>query len=341
MFCLSKRSNGNYYIFYDKPGGKRTCISTRTKYKAEANKFLINFKEELKKRNDQKLIPINLVQFNTEFINYSKTIHTAKTVKGYNQTLKFLSQHLGDVMINGITNSQMIKYFEHRINSSSIFQARKDLICLHSCFNYAVKQNLILENPCNGIKRFKIPEKQPMFFSEIDFEILLKTIDDKDMTDLVVFAVNTGLRQMELLTLTWSQINFKDKYLLLDNQSHITKSKKVRSIPLNIKALQILNERQLKGGNNPDYFIFTFKGKSLSPCYISERFKKYIVKSQLNPKLNFHSLRSTFASWLIQKGASIHSVSKILGHSSVKITESYYAFLRPDDLIDSVNKLNS
>lgn len=341
MFCLSKRSNGFYYVYYNSPSGKRNSISTRTKYKAEANKFLTNFKEELKRRNEEKLISINLSEFKTEFINYSKTVHTVKTVKGYNLSLKFLSEYLGDVLISNITNSQMIKYFEHRINASSIFQARKDLICLHSCFNYAVNHKLMLENPCNGIKRFKIPEKQPMFFSEIDFEIMLKTIDDKDMTDLVVFAVNTGLRQMELLTLTWNQISFKDKYLLLDNQGHITKSKKVRSIPLNIKAMQILNERQLKGRNNPEDSIFTFKGKSLSPCYISERFKKFVIKAQLNPKLNFHSLRSTFASWLIQRGASIHSVSKILGHSSVKITESYYAFLRPDDLIDSVNKLNN
>ena len=56
MFCLSKRKNGIYYIFYDQPSGKRTCISTRTKYKAEANKFLTNFKEELKQRNEEKLM---------------------------------------------------------------------------------------------------------------------------------------------------------------------------------------------------------------------------------------------------------------------------------------------
>ena len=202
MFCLSKRSNGVYYVYYNSPSGKRNCISPRREYKAEVNKFLTNFKEELKRRNDEKLISISLSEFKTEFINYSKTIHAAKTVKGYDISLKFLSEYLGDILVGNITNSQMIKYFEHRINASSIFQARKDLICLHSCFNYAVKHKMMSDNPCNGIKRFKIPEKQPMFFSEIDFEILLKTIDDKDMTDLIVFAVNTGLRQMEFLTLT-------------------------------------------------------------------------------------------------------------------------------------------
>ena len=338
MFCLSKRSNGNYYIFYDSPSGKRTCISTKTKYKSDATKFLMDFKEEIKKRNEQKLISLPVTGFITEFINYSQTIHTAKTVKAYNQSLSFLGKYFGEILISDITNRQMIKYFENRIKESSIYQARKDLICFSSCFNYAVKQKYFLENPCKGIKRFKIPEKQPLFFSEIDFELLVRVIDNPDIKDLVNFAVNTGLRQMELLTLTWNQINFKDKFLLLDNQQHITKSKKVRSIPLNIKALQIMNERQISKTND---LIFTFNSKSLTPDYISRKFKYYVIKAGLNPKLTLHSLRSTFASWLIQKGASITNISKLLGHSSVRVTEAHYAFLRPSDLMDSVNILNN
>ena len=338
MFCLSKRSNGFYYIYYD-VAGKRTCLSTKTKYKADANKFLADFKEEIKKRNEQKLIPLYLSRFISEFMTYSKTIHTLKTVKAYNQSLSFLIKYFGDILIGEITSSKMIKYFENRIKTSSMYQARKDLICFSSCFNYAVKQKYLLENPCKGIKRFKIPEKQPMFFSETDFEILLRVIDDPDLKDLVIFGVNTGLREGELLTLTWNQIDFKNKFLMLDNQQHITKSKRVRSIPLNINAMQILTERQIS--RNSSELVFTFNGKSLTPEYISKKFKAYVLKAGLNSKLNFHSLRSTFASWLIQKGVSITNVSKILGHSSVKVTEAHYAFLRPVDLMESVNKLNN
>ncbi len=338
MFCLSKRSNGFYYVYYD-AAGKRTCISTKTKYKADANKFLSDFKEEIKKRNEQKLPALPLKQFINEVIDYSKTIHTAKTVKAYSQSLSFLEKYFGDFLIGDITNSHMIKHFENRIKISSIYQARKDLICFSSCFNYAVRQKYIIENPCKGIKRFKIPEKQPMFFSEIDFEILMRVIDNGDIKDLAIFAVNTGLREMELLTLTWSQIDFKNKFLILDNQQHITKSKRVRSIPLNIKAMQILTERKINRNNGE--LVFTFNSKALTPDYIARKFKAYIIKAGLNSKLNFHSLRSSFASWLIQRGASIMNVSKLLGHSSVRVTETHYAFLRPSDLMDSVNKLNN
>ena len=241
-------------------------------------------------------------------------------------------------MLKDITYSKMMKYFENRIETSSIYQARKDLICFSSSLNYAVNQKYLEKNPCDGIRRFKIPQKQPLFFSEIDFEILLQVIDKPDIKDLVIFAVNTGARQMELLTLTWNQINFKDKVMILDNRKHITKSKKIRSIPLNIKAMQILTQRQIKGSNSE--FVFTLNDKGMKPDYITHKFKKYVLKAGLNPKLNFHSLRSTFASWLIQKGANIHNVSKLLGHSSISVTESHYAFLKPDNLVDSVNILN-
>lgn len=338
MFCLSKRSNGFYYVYYDF-AGRRTCISTKTKFKAEANKFLIDFKEEIKKRNEQKLISLPLNKFIAEIIDCSKTIHTAKTAKAYKQSFNFLIKYFGDVWLSDITNNQMIKYFENRIKISSIYQARKDLICFSSCFNYAVRQKYILENPCKGIKRFKIPEKQPLFFNETDFEILLRVIDNSDIKDLVIVAVNTGLREMELLTLTWKQIDFKNKFLILDNQNHITKSKRVRSIPLNVKAMQILTERQLSLSNSE--LVFTIKGKEIKQNYVSMVFKEYIIKAGLNPKLNFHALRATFASWLIQRGVSITNVSKILGHSSVRVTEAHYAFLRPVDLIESVNILNN
>ena len=142
---------------------------------------------------------------------------------------------------------------------------------------------------------------------------------------------------MELLTLEWNQINFKDRFLILDNRNHITKSKKIRTIPLNIRAMQILTSRQIILNGD---LIFTINGEGITQDSISKRFKKYVIASKLNPKLNFHSLRHTFASWLIQRGASIYSVSKLLGHSDVKVTE-IYAHLRPEDLIDSVNKLNN
>ncbi len=99
--------------------------------------------------------------------------------------------------------------------------------------------------------------------------------------------------------------------------------------------LQILSERQLKN----DRLVFTIDGSPAKPSYVSKTFKKYVIKAQINPDLKFHSLRHTFASWLVQRGVSIYEVSKLLGHSDIKVTE-IYAHLKPENLRNAVELLN-
>jgi site-specific recombinase XerD len=101
--------------------------------------------------------------------------------------------------------------------------------------------------------------------------------------------------------------------------------------------MQILTKRELSKTGN---IIFTINNEPIKQDFISKKFRKYVKKTGLNPKLSFHSLRHTFASWLIQKGVSIYSVSKLLGHSNIRVTE-IYAHLRQSDLMDSVNILNN
>jgi integrase len=59
----------------------------------------------------------------------------------------------------------------------------------------------------------------------------------------------------------------------------------------------------------------------------------------LDRRLNFHSLRTSFASWLALDGVSIYQISKLLGHSDVKITQEYYAHLEPAELHDVVDRI--
>jgi site-specific recombinase XerD len=334
---LVKRSNGRYYITYIQSNGKKNGISTRTKIKAEALKFLSQFEREMEARRLQKLIPISLKEYSNQFLSYSKQIHTQKTYRGYEAALNNLEKFLGGIPITEVTHSKLSEYFENRINTSSIYQARKDLICFNSCFNSAIAEGYILSNPCKSIKRFRLPQKEPVFFHEWEFDLLLSKIKENDIKDIVIFAVHTGLRQMELITLEWSQINFKDRFLVLTNHNHLTKSKKIRTVPLSIKAMQILTDREMKKKGN---LIFTFNNKPINQNFISHLFKSYVRESGINPKLNFHSLRHTFASWLVQRGVSIYEVSKLLGHSNISVTE-IYSHLRAEDLRSAINVLNN
>ena len=79
---------------------------------------------------------------------------------------------------------------------------------------------------------------------------------------------------------------------------------------MNLIALQILTERERE---KQAELIFSCKGLPIKRNFISKTFKKFVKKAKLNSKLNFHYLRHTFASWLVQRGVSIYEVSKLLG----------------------------
>ncbi|MFH2031795.1 MAG: site-specific integrase [Bacteroidota bacterium] len=186
-----------------------------------------------------------------------------------------------------------------------------------------------------SIKNFSIPERQPLFFDEQSFEKLLSVIEDCDFKDLVMFAVNSGLREMELITLRWEQIDFKNMQLTLTNRHHVTKSKKVRTIPLNIIALQILNERDGKKINEN---VFTYNSSILKQDFVTKKFKKYIRKAKLNDSFTFHTCRHSFASWLVQRGASLYHIKELLGHQDIS-TSQIYSHISADSLRDSINLL--
>lgn len=333
---LSKRANGIYYIYFFQQSGKRTCTSTHTRIKAEALKFVTDFEKKMEERKRNKLLPVSLADFKKEYLVHSQTIHTKNTTKVIGVSFKFFESYFGKITLPELNKSNLTDYFQNRISTASIYQARIDRINLSSAFSYAVDRKYLSTNPMKEIKPFKIPEKQPLFLSEAEFQILLNATTDKDLKDLFIVAVNTGLRQMEILTLTWQQINFRENIIMLDNQQHISKSKKAASVPLNLKCLQVLTERELH--KTSDY-VFTYHNKPIQPDFISHQFKKIVRSARLNDSFSFHTLRHTFASWLVQRNVPIQQVQQLLRHADLK-TSLIYAHLRNDNLSASVNLLN-
>ena len=333
MFIF-KRKTGYYYISYKDINGKQKNVSTKKKTKNDALKVLSNVEKSLEEKQKSKVTTISLTKFRFEFLKHSEIIHTEKTNKVYKTTFKFFINYFGDIAIQSLTQNDIRNYLTNRFNTASVYMARKDLINLKACFNYAITQNYLLINPCKGIKQFRIPEKQPVFFSKEDFSTLTTSIDDTKFRCFVEIAANTGLRLNELLNLTWEQINFQDQFINLNNHNHITKSKRVRTIPLNSIAMNSLHNL-LPYKKNNNVFHFDFGNEDYK---VSNRFKHFVLKSGLDKKYHFHSLRHSFASWLVQSGVSIYIVSKLLGHADIKTTE-IYSHLRTEDLRTALNSL--
>lgn len=335
---LSKNRNGFYHIIYDKPNGKRGTKTTKEKLKIRAMKKLREFQDRLEDERTREVIPIGLKEFSFNFLRSSEPYYTDKTMKVYKSTFKLALNHFGNIQLTDLSTQTIENYLHTRIRETSIFAARKDLANFSCAFNRAVRDGYLKQNPCKGIRRFKLPEQQPMFYSREEFSRLLEALDSEDLRDIIMFAINTGMRQGEIISLQWHQINFEQEIITLDNRTHITKTKKIRTLPFNNQVKTILLNRY-KNRIPGQEFVFTLNGQSIDQERFSKDFKKYVYKARVNPRLNFHSLRHTFASWLVQKGVSIYVVSKLLGHSNISTTE-IYSHLRRDDLKNATEILD-
>lgn len=332
---LMKRGNGVYYVEYDDNGRLRR-VTTKARKKSDALTFLMNFKQNVEERKAQKTVPLDLQKFSMEYLEYSKAMHSPHMTRALVTTFNEMRLHFGNLRIASLTGEQIEGFITHRIRNSSVYAARKDYANLASSFNWAIRHSYLSVNPCKGVTKPRIPEKLPLFFSHDEFQALLSVMEcDTDFRDITVFAVNTGCRQREIVELRWNQVDMQNKMVLLNNQVHRTKWNLVRTVPLNDSAIRVLQRRrEVPVGE----FVFTIDRKKIKQDYLQKWFKKYVREAGLNRGLHFHSLRHSFASWLVQRGVSIYQVSRLLGHRSVAMTE-IYSHLYPEDLRETVDRL--
>ena len=93
----------------------------------------------------------------------------------------------------------------------------------------------------------------------------------------------------------------------------------MRLIALHPEALAILLKKEKKGD-----WIFLKDDGTMPPLqFISKKFKSYVRLAGLREQIHFHSLRATFASWCANSGVSVYTLQNLMGHSSIKVTESY------------------
>lgn len=124
----------------------------------------------------------------------------------------------------------------------------------------------------------------------------------------------------------WDNVNFNDKKILIQGLKGTNK----RYLPMNKTLHNILISRK----NNGNKFPFEF-----SPDFVSHKIAKYYKAAEIKGA-NLHSLRKTFGSLLLQnKKADLLTVSKLLGHASIRTTEKYYVDLLDENYRDSVEGL--
>lgn len=126
--------------------------------------------------------------------------------------------------------------------------------------------------------------------------------------DLVVFALNTGMRKSEVLNLKWKDM--KDDEVTVKG-----KGDKIRTVPLNKTALQVINRQPRREG-----FVFDIANRN-QPNVLWRAVER--IRSMTGIDFHFHLLRHSFCSLLVEKGVDFVTIGSILGHSSVAMSLIY------------------
>lgn len=147
------------------------------------------------------------------------------------------------------------------------------------------------------------------------------------LVDLVEFCMFTGLRQAEALELTWDRVDRSRGVVLME----ITKSNRRREVPLNSRADAALLRRVPREGAG-----LVFGAKSFD--HFRSAWERAVRHAKV-PDFRFHDLRHTFASWAVQRGATLQEIKDLLGHSSLAMVLRY-AHLAPEHLRTAVSRLD-
>jgi site-specific recombinase XerD len=330
---LSKR-NHIYYLCYEDDDGRKRKISTKARYKSDALKFLRTFDE---RREEIRRLRIYLSGFIEDAVRYAETTLTPATAKLYRHSLRNFKEVFGDVLISRLTPRHFDLYKSARLQKVSPVSVNVELRTIRSALNLALRWQLIERNPFLGLPLARVPVETPPYFSKTDFQHLLESITETWFRDVVIFTVVTGLRRAEVINLKWLDVDLERKVISIHSQEGFrTKGGKSRFVPLNRLALHIMIKRRSESVTD---YVFEVEGRRLSGYWLSHKLKKYIRRLGLQENLNYHALRHTFASWLVQDGVSIYEVQKLLGHSDVSTTQ-IYSHLQPETLHRTVERLD-
>lgn len=288
---------------------------------------------------------------------------TTKSV--YRNTLKSGNfECFFDMKMSKIKKFHIVNYFAEEKKAGNRSLVNKYAL-LKSLFGKAVEWDVIKENPTQGVK---VPYVEPknkelQFYDKQQLSHLMKTIENLNMKHrlMIKLAALAGLRESEIAAIQLDRINFKNNTILIDcafkydkergNSKLVlgpTKNKKSRVVHINEELMkeiksQVNEQKKLKiksgsawqpyvdNNKNALDFLFTSdKGYPYIPGSICDRWAK-IVKELNLPKLNFHGLRHSYASYLVSKGVNFKIIQEQLGHSNISETLDTYSHLTNED----------
>ena len=272
---------------------------------------------------------------------------------------------LGETRLMDLRASTIQKFLNQckKVDGLSEKSVKNIRLVLHKALEQAIEDEQIKKNPCDRAKvpSYDDPPKEMRPLKDHEVPMFLQAIKGHQFESLFYVALFTGMRESELIGLTWDCIDFQHGTIHIYRQLRKTREKKGSYVFTSLKnkqartfsppqnVLDVLKkvkinqaEQRLKAGtswSNPDDLVFTNDlGKHVATFTLYKYFKEVVTQIGL-PEMRFHDFRHGYATLALQNEVDVKTVSNNLGHSTTAFTMDKYGHVTETMMKDSADKM--
>jgi integrase/recombinase XerD len=229
------------------------------------------------------------------------------------------------------SRGDIVDFIEHLRNKKySLSSICRFISSIKGLCHYLILEDVIREDPAENLQTPKRWERIPKSLSMSEIQSLLESGLSRDMSDptamrdyaMFQLLYSSGLRVSELISLKIEDIHFEAGFLRV-----LGKGSKERVVPVNIRTVELLKKyvsqermKILKKRNSP-YLFITNRGKPMTRQRFWQTLK--ILGKKLGIDISPHAVRHSFATHLLEGGADLRSLQKMLGHADISTTQIY------------------
>ena len=270
----------------------------------------------------------------TEFLDYLRHERNASahTIASYRIDLTQLAEYLKarKVRLRQVDNVVLRGFLLelHKKALSKTSSARK-LAAIRSFFQFCLKRRIVDDNPAKVVASPKLEKHVPGFLSEDEMSLFLDLPDAGEKLgprDRAIFELfyATGIRVSELVGSDLPDLNLAERMIRVRG-----KGKKERIVPFGRKAAEALEAyfksrpAILMGRPEEPALFLNYRGTRITARSVERLVAKYIRRTAVRRRISPHSLRHSFASHLLGRGADLRVIQELLGHESLATTQKY------------------
>lgn len=372
--------NGHYYMVlnYVDANGKRKQPWIPTGLPAKGNKkraeqmlmeMRRNFKIPAAAKDGELSADMLFSDYMKAWLEITRSSVAITTYTSYSNTvMKKIVPYFQEkeITLGGLQARHIQSYYLHELKTVSANTVIKAHANIHKALKYAVKMDLIPNNPAEKVERPKKSRYIADYYRQDELDQLLEATKDHYLSLLIQMTVFYGLRRSEVLGLKWDAIDFQrntitikhivanavadGKRILIQEDRAKTKSS-LRSLPLIEDLREKLLERKAQQEENKkicgncynhayDGYVFVDPmGKLYVPDEVSDHFRTLLKQKGLR-HIRFHDLRHSCASLLLANGVPMKQIQEWLGHSDMGTTANIYSHLDFNSKISSANVMD-